>query len=122
MDMSHAGEIVRARHRDGAFQLHEGGDSYLTLPPTAFTSDQVSPSRDEDQARGIEQRGPYIGPIGQRTHSARPDSFTGRAFGASTRAETGANANPRPAKPFVQAAIRATVTGSGRITNPRADP
>ena len=27
-------------------QLHEGGDSYVTLPATAFGREQVSPTRD----------------------------------------------------------------------------
>jgi hypothetical protein len=46
VDVSHENEIVRARLMEGAFKLHEGGSSYLTLPATAFTPSQVSPSRD----------------------------------------------------------------------------
>jgi hypothetical protein len=47
VDVPHQGEIVRARRLpDGALCLHEGGDCYLTLPPAAFTKEQVSPSRD----------------------------------------------------------------------------
>ena len=46
VDVPHAGEIVRARLVDGTFQLHEGGDSFLTLPATPFTKEQVSPTRD----------------------------------------------------------------------------
>jgi hypothetical protein len=26
--------------------LHEGGDSFVTLPPTVFTKEQISPTRD----------------------------------------------------------------------------
>jgi hypothetical protein len=46
VDVSHEREIVRARCCDGAFQLHEGGDQFVSLPLTTFTKDQVSPSRD----------------------------------------------------------------------------
>lgn len=46
VDVSHEGEIVRARCCDGAFQLHEGGDQFVNLPTTTFTKEQVSPSRD----------------------------------------------------------------------------
>jgi len=46
VDVPHAGEIVRARLMDGALKLHEGGDSYLTLPDVPYTKAQVSPTRD----------------------------------------------------------------------------
>jgi hypothetical protein len=46
VDVPHAGETVRARLVDGRFQLHEGGDSFLTLPPAPFTKEQISPTRD----------------------------------------------------------------------------
>ncbi|HYY30223.1 MAG TPA: hypothetical protein VE860_19930 [Chthoniobacterales bacterium] len=46
VDVSHQGEIVRARFIDGALKLHEGGDSFVTLPQTAFTKKQISPTRD----------------------------------------------------------------------------
>lgn len=46
VDVPHQGEIVRARWHDGALQLHEGGNAYLTLPPAAFTKAQISPTRD----------------------------------------------------------------------------
>lgn len=45
-DVPHAGEIVRARWLDGALKLHEGGDSFLTLPAQAVTKEQISPTRD----------------------------------------------------------------------------
>ncbi|HYP15800.1 MAG TPA: hypothetical protein VEQ65_01205, partial [Opitutus sp.] len=45
-DLPYGGEIVRARCIDGAFKLHEGGDSYLTLPPADITKAQISPTRD----------------------------------------------------------------------------
>jgi hypothetical protein len=46
VDVPHEGEIVRARFRDGVLQLHKGGDSYLILPQSAFTKQQISPTRD----------------------------------------------------------------------------
>ena len=46
VDVPHEGEIVRARLLDGAFKLHEGGDSYVTLPPAPFTKEQISPTRE----------------------------------------------------------------------------
>jgi hypothetical protein len=46
VDVPHAGEIVRARFIDGALQLHEGGNSFVTLPLAAFTKAQISPTRD----------------------------------------------------------------------------
>jgi hypothetical protein len=45
-DVPHENEIVRARFTDGAFKLHEGGNSFVTLPITPFTKEQVSPTRD----------------------------------------------------------------------------
>ena len=46
VDVPHEGEIVRARYVEGAFELHEGGDSFVSLAATAFTKEQVSPARD----------------------------------------------------------------------------
>jgi LmbE family N-acetylglucosaminyl deacetylase len=47
VDVPYEGEVVRARHFDGGLlKLHEGGNSYMTLPPALFTKEQVSPTRD----------------------------------------------------------------------------
>ncbi len=46
VDVPYAGEIVRARFANGALTLHEGGDSFVTLPPAPFTKEQISPARD----------------------------------------------------------------------------
>ena len=46
VDVPHGGEIVRARFVDGVFKLHEGGNSFVTLPTTPFTKEQISPARD----------------------------------------------------------------------------
>jgi len=45
-DVPYEGEIVRARFTDGEFKLHEGGNSFVTLPLNAFTKEQISPARD----------------------------------------------------------------------------
>jgi hypothetical protein len=46
VDVPFEGEMVRARFTDGRLKLHEGGDSFVTLPETAFTKEQISPTRD----------------------------------------------------------------------------
>src|SRR5262249_43834606 len=46
VDVSYEGEIVRARAREGALELHAGGDQFVTLPATGFTAEQISPTRD----------------------------------------------------------------------------
>jgi hypothetical protein len=46
VDVSYEGEIVRARARDGVLRLHEGGESFIRLPATAYTKEQISPTRD----------------------------------------------------------------------------
>jgi hypothetical protein len=46
VDVPLAGEVVRARSLEGALKLHEGGDCYVTLPPTTFAKEQISPTRD----------------------------------------------------------------------------
>jgi hypothetical protein len=46
VDVPYAREIVRARYLAGAFQLHEGGTSFITLPLDIFTKEQISPTRD----------------------------------------------------------------------------
>jgi hypothetical protein len=46
VDVPFEGEIVRARHANGALTLHEGGDAFITLPSSLFTREQISPARD----------------------------------------------------------------------------
>jgi hypothetical protein len=46
VDVPHGGEIVRARARDGALLLHEGGESFVALPARPFAKEQISPARD----------------------------------------------------------------------------
>jgi hypothetical protein len=46
VDVPFEGEIVRARSVEGSLKLHEGGESFVTLPPAGFGKEQVSPTRD----------------------------------------------------------------------------
>jgi hypothetical protein len=46
VDLPYQNEIVRARWFGGKLQLHEGGDSVVSLPRTSFTKEQISPTRD----------------------------------------------------------------------------
>jgi hypothetical protein len=46
VDVPWQDETVRARWADGELKLHEGGSSYVTLPRSDFTQEQVSPTRD----------------------------------------------------------------------------
>ena len=46
VDVTHAGETVRARWQSDTLTLHEGGDAFVTLPPGAFSKAQISPTRD----------------------------------------------------------------------------
>lgn len=46
VDVPFENEIVRARCVNDTLTLHAGGDSYVTVPSTGFTREQVSPTRD----------------------------------------------------------------------------
>ncbi len=46
VDVLYAGEVVRARWREGRPQLHEGGDRFLALDPCIPAKEQISPTRD----------------------------------------------------------------------------
>ena len=46
-DVPYENEIVRARVQDGVARLHEGGNSYVTVPLTApIIPERISPTRD----------------------------------------------------------------------------
>jgi hypothetical protein len=45
VDVPFEGETVRARWVNGTFQLHEGGNSFITIPAMTFGKDQISPAR-----------------------------------------------------------------------------
>src|SRR5262244_3751157 len=47
VDVPYEGQTVRARARGGRLYLHEGGDSFIALPPASgFGKEQISPARD----------------------------------------------------------------------------
>jgi hypothetical protein len=46
VDVPYSGETVRARLFDGELKLHKGGNSFITLPESPFTNEQISPARD----------------------------------------------------------------------------
>ena len=46
VDVPYGDEIVRARYSEDGLMLHEGGDSFVTIPPMDFKKEQISPTRD----------------------------------------------------------------------------
>lgn len=46
-DVSHEGEVVRARVNGGKLFLHRGGDEYLTLPSQPITKVQMNPNSEQ---------------------------------------------------------------------------
>lgn len=76
VDVPHEGEIVRARHQDGALRLHEGGDRYVTLPAVAFTREQVSPTRDSRLRwmQSVIHCTHYVAGAGERAYLRREDA------------------------------------------------
>jgi hypothetical protein len=76
VDVPHEGEVVRARSAGGAFTLHQGGDSYLTLPPCAFTPAQVSPARDSRLRwmQSVVRCTHYVAGLGEQAYLRRDDA------------------------------------------------
>jgi hypothetical protein len=70
VDVPHENEIVRTRSENGALTLHEGGDSFVTLPPATFTKEQISPTRDSRLAwmQSIIHCTHYIAGLGERAY------------------------------------------------------
>jgi hypothetical protein len=75
-DVPHAGEIVRARYFNGTLMLHEGGDQYVTLPPTAYTKEQISPTRDSRLRwmQSVLHCTHYIAGAGEQAYLRRDDA------------------------------------------------
>ena len=46
VDVPYEGEVVRARLVDGILKLYKGGDTFVPLPATDYTKEQISPTRD----------------------------------------------------------------------------
>ena len=76
VDLPHAGEVVRARWLDGQLKLHEGGDSYVTLPPATYTKEQVTPTRDTRLRwmQSVVQCTHYIAGAGEQAYLRKEDA------------------------------------------------
>ena len=76
VDVPHEGEIVRARWRDGALRLHEGGERELTLPPGEFSDEQVTPARDTRLRwmQAVVHCTHYIAGAGEQAYLRREDA------------------------------------------------
>jgi hypothetical protein len=76
VDVPYEGETVRARFVDGALQLHEGGDSFLSLPTVPFEKSQVSPSRDTRLRwmQSVVHCTHYIAGAGEQAYLRREDA------------------------------------------------
>ena len=76
VDVPHAGETVRARFINGTFKLHEGGDSFVELPPVAYTKEQISPARDSRLRwmQSVLHCTHYIAGAGEQAYLRREDA------------------------------------------------
>jgi hypothetical protein len=76
VDVTYEGETVRARFVGGALQLHEGGDSFLKLPPVAFDKSKVSAARDSRLRwmQSVLQCTHYIAGAGEQAYLRREDA------------------------------------------------
>jgi hypothetical protein len=76
VDVPHEGETVRARFAGGAFRLHQGGESYLTLPPSPFGKEQISPARDTRLCwmQSVVRCTHYIAGLGEQAYLRRADA------------------------------------------------
>jgi len=76
VDLPHEGEIVRARFVEGVLKLHQGGDSFVTLPATDFTEAQISPTRDTRLRwmQSVVHCTHYIAGAGERAYLRREDA------------------------------------------------
>lgn len=74
VDIPYENEIVRARFAEGALTLHEGGNSFVTLPTPAFTKEQVSPTRDSRLRwmQSVVHCTHYVAGLGERAY-LQPD-------------------------------------------------
>jgi hypothetical protein len=76
VDVPYEGETVRARFNDGALQLHEGGDSFVTLPHVPFDKSQISPARDARLRwmQSVVHCTHYIAGAGEQAYLRREDA------------------------------------------------
>ena len=76
VDVPYENETVRARFANGTLSLHEGGDSFLTLPPTPFTKEHISPTRDTRLRwmQSIVHCTHYVAGLGERAYLRTEDA------------------------------------------------
>jgi hypothetical protein len=76
VDVPHEGEVVRARFKGDFLQLHEGGDSYISLPMCDFTREQVSPTRDTRLAwmQSVVRCTHYVCGAGEQAYMRKEDA------------------------------------------------
>ena len=76
VDVPYQGEVVRARWVDGALKLHEGGESYVTLPPCDFGREQITPARDTRLRwmQAVVQCTHYIAGAGEQAYLRKEDA------------------------------------------------
>jgi hypothetical protein len=78
VDVPYEGAIVRARARDGGLYLHEGGDSFITLPgaPSGFGKEQISPTRDTRLRwmQSVIHCTHYVTGVGEQAYLRRQDA------------------------------------------------
>ncbi len=76
VDVPYEGEIVRARFQAGLLKLHEGGDSFVTLPATTFTKEQISPTRDSRLRwmQSVLHCTHYIAGLGEQAYLSREEA------------------------------------------------
>ena len=76
VDVPHEGEIVRARFTDDGLKLHEGGNSFITLPSADFTKEQISPARDSRLRwmQSVVHCTHYVAGAGEQAYLRREDA------------------------------------------------
>jgi hypothetical protein len=76
VDVPHEGETVRARRVNKNLVLHEGGNSFVTLPTTTFGKEQISPTRDSRLRwmQSVLHCTHYIAGAGEQAYLRREDA------------------------------------------------
>jgi hypothetical protein len=76
VDAPYEGEIVRARFMNGELRLHEGGNSYLTVPMIPFGPEQISPARDArlPWMQSVLRCTHYIAGMGEQAYLRKEDA------------------------------------------------
>lgn len=76
VDVPLGGEIVRTRWQAGSLVLHEGGDSYRTVPHGPFGPEQISPTRDSRLRwmQSVIHCTHYVAGAGEQAYLSRSDA------------------------------------------------